>query len=66
MSKDEPLIWGVAAIGRRIGRSPATTARMLENREIPGASRLADRWVLNPVIFDRAINPRAKRALATA
>ncbi|WAJ30970.1 DNA-binding protein [Antarcticirhabdus aurantiaca] len=39
------LIWGAAAIGEVIGRTPRVAFHMLENGELPGR-KVGGRWVI--------------------
>jgi hypothetical protein len=39
----DDLLWGVAAIGREIARSPRQTFHLLENQKIP-AAKVCNRW----------------------
>jgi hypothetical protein len=57
MSKNEsaPIVWGIAGIARHIQRSERTTLRMLEDGEVPGATKLANRWILNVTAFAQAV-----------
>jgi hypothetical protein len=38
------LLWGAAAIGRAIGRSPRQAFNLLENKVLPGR-KVGNRWV---------------------
>ncbi len=50
MNSDKPpddftLVWGAAAIGREIGRTPRQSFYLLEKGFIPSAQKIGTQWV---------------------
>jgi len=41
------LLWGAAAIGKVIGRTPKQVFHLLENGHIPPARKLGGKWVVS-------------------
>lgn len=57
---DLDLIWGAAAIGQAINRSPRQVFHLLENGQIPPASKLGGQWVVSRRLLRQIFEPGSK------
>jgi hypothetical protein len=42
---ESPVVWGIEAIGKVIGRSHRQTYHLLSNHQIKSARKVGERWV---------------------
>lgn len=59
---DQPtanLLWGCAQIARFLGRTERSVFHMLEANQLPGATKIGGRWVLDVDVFRRKIEEAA-------
>ena len=57
---DMDLIWGAAAIGQAINRSPRQVFHLLENGQIPPASKVGGQWVVSRRLLRQFFYPGSK------
>lgn len=63
IQNDQPpvmgLLWGAASVARALGRTERAVFHMLENSQLPGATKIGRRWCFDPATFRAALAAKA-------
>jgi hypothetical protein len=51
------MVWGAAAIGRQINRTPRQAFYLLENGQVPGARKFGRQWACASKTLRRVLDP---------